>query len=380
MQSLLIPRQVARFGSSQVSQDSDSGRSLSTTSQPALAEPSVTIVPPLLHSAKISTTGHYLLTPPSSDAEVTPMVSKRQPRSATPPLDAHQESTTSSRGGKIISGGSPTIHKSKSNITPTRPLRKLTVYKRIGRGTCFVRTAYRKPTTSVIIPDLDTTSTRRVTTITKSAHETESNAVPHSFVQLPPSSLDALLKTYLAGLYKTRHPLDTLYDVSTNCIESSDQEASKETEHPLIEVSTDDEKPIFEYIPPLFTKRPTPQNNTVRYFRGSSQQPLSDPEEGPVEVEYALPEPKDIKTLKAMAPRLLETFGHSEQWIKRLDQELKRDRSKWGKLGEDVEKWLVEGYEGKVVWNEGVGKLIKEDQESENDGEEDGDVHVFLDQ
>lgn len=163
--------------------------------------------------------------------------------------------------------------------------------------------------------------------------------------------------------------------------------------------------PTFDREPPLFLRRPpTPGSNPIRYPRGyipptpAADKSSSTGEE--VSVEFIKAVPRVVKVLQGMTGKMRRVF-EGEAWVRALDDQVKaglvdsdiEDSSAVGvvkkeegteegnakrMVKDEVEHFLVEGKQGDVKWEEGVGRLIS--RVKVDDEEEYGDVYVFLDQ
>ena len=210
----------------------------------------------------------------------------------------------------------------------------------------------------------------------------------------------AMLIDHLKGILQAKTPIltDSPLPITPNKLGIDVKAEADVSDLEVIDVKVEPTPfPTFEREPPLFLRRPpTPGSNPIRYPRGyvpfaafHSSAEESTGEE--VSIEFVKAVPRVIKVLQGMTSRMRDKF-EGEAWVRRLDDEVKAGLIKFesdveeavveGKtrmVRDEVERFLVDGKQGEVTWEEGVGKLVSRVKVEEGQ-EEYGDVHVFLDQ
>lgn len=206
-----------------------------------------------------------------------------------------------------------------------------------------------------------------------------------------------LLVSHLKGLLRAKTPILSESPVPVTPAPTEQIKAEAEEE---ITVSL----PRINFPPITFTldreTLPTPTSNPIRYPRGyipptnTFQSSAEESTAEEVSVEFIKPVPKVIKVLQGMTGRMREKF-EGEAWVRRLDDEVQAGLVEGEVKGEsdteaetdsgmrqvrdEVERFLVDGKEGEVRWEEGVGRLSSQ-VKVEDGSQVFGDVYVFLDQ
>lgn len=206
-----------------------------------------------------------------------------------------------------------------------------------------------------------------------------------------------LLVSHLKGLLRAKTPVlsESPVPVTPAATEQIKVEVEEETTVSL---------PRINFPPITFTldreTLPTVTSNPIRYPRGyippinTFQSSAEESTAEEVSVEFIKPVPKVIKVLQGMTGRMREKF-EGEAWVRRLDDEVQawlvedevkvesdteaETDSAMRQVRDEVERFLVDGKEGEVRWEEGVGRLVSQVKVEEG-GEVFGDVYVFLDQ
>lgn len=206
-----------------------------------------------------------------------------------------------------------------------------------------------------------------------------------------------LLVSHLKGLLRAKTPVLS---------ESPVPVTPTPTEQIKVEVEegTTVSLPRINFPPITFTldreMLPTPTSNPIRYPRGyipptnTFQSSAEESTAEEVSVEFIKPVPKVIKVLQGITGRMREKF-EGEAWVRRLDGEVQaglvegevkvesdteaETDSGMRQVRDEVERFLVDGKEGEVRWEEGVGRLVSQ-VKVEDGSQVFGDVYVFLDQ
>jgi hypothetical protein len=206
-----------------------------------------------------------------------------------------------------------------------------------------------------------------------------------------------LLVSHLKGLLRAKTPVlsESPVPVTPAATEQIKVETEEETTVSL---------PRINFPPITFSldreTLPTPTSNPIRYPRGyipptnTFQSSAEESTAEEVSVEFIKPVPKVIKVLQGMTGRMREKF-EGEAWVRRLDDEVQaglaegevkvesdteaETDSGMRQVRDEVERFLVDGKEGEVRWEEGVGRLVSQVKVEEG-SEVFGDVYVFLDQ
>lgn len=206
-----------------------------------------------------------------------------------------------------------------------------------------------------------------------------------------------LLVSHLKGLLRAKTPVlsESPVPVTPAPTEQIKVETEEETTVSL---------PRINFPPITFSLDretvPSPTSNPIRYPRGyippknTFQSSAEESTAEEVSVEFIKPVPRVIKVLQGMTGRIREKF-EGEAWVRRLDDEVQaglvEDEVKvesdieaetdpgMRQVRDEVERFLVDGKEGEVRWEEGVGRLVSQ-VKAEEGSEVFGDVYVFLDQ